>query len=264
MPNRNRGWIALVKVPLVVAGHSHVAALDQPAPEIGLVDIDETGVSILQGPWPRDVDYWSAFEQAARDRMPAIVWEGDQHNAAFLIEPTPPLDFVLSSAPDLPMDPRASYVAESQLRALFAPGIDPLGPIIRRMTQVSGGAVLIAGTPPPMGDADAIRARLANDPRVAAIAKERGSDVAAIAITSPYTMQKLWSLIQSMLAETAMAANGVFVPVPDRVRGDDGFLLERYWSDSATHANEDYRREMLNELAGAAEALAGELEADAA
>ena len=247
-----------MEVSLVVAGHSHVAALagpkDPPRAGTELVEIEGTSVSVLQGPWPRDVNYWAALADAARERMPAIVWEGDQHNAAFLIEPTPPVDFVLSAAPDLPMDPRASYVAESQLRALFAPTIDPLGPIVRRLREISGGPVLVAGTPPPIGDETAIRTRLPNDPRVVAGAAERGSDIASIGITSPYTMQKLWSLIQSMVAETTVAAGGFFVPVPDRARGADGFLLEQYWSDHATRANDEYRREMLTELAAAAQA----------
>lgn len=248
----------MVEVSLVVAGHSHATALAGPkgAPfPLGLVAVDDA-TSVLHGPLPRDVDYWAAFADAARGTIPAIVWEGDQHIAAFLIEATPPIDFVLSAAPDLPMDPRASYLAESQLRALFAPTIDPLGPIVRRLAQAAAGPVMVAGTPPPMGDEAAIRARLANDPRVAAAAAERGGDIEAVAITSPYTLQKLWSLIQSMVAETAAAAGGSFVPVPDRVRGADGFLLERYWSESATHANEEYRGEILAELAAVARAAA--------
>ncbi len=244
-----------MELSLVVAGHSHAAALGVPlpaedeSPAPGQIPIEDAAATALTGAWPRDDAYWAALEEAAGARVPAIVWSGTQHHAAFLVEPTPPIDFVLSAAPDLPMDPRASYVAEAQLRALFAPSIEPLGDLVRRLVAIAPSPVLVAGTPPPLGDPDAIAMRIVGD------VDEQGEPLDPPRLSSPYTMQKLWSLVQSMLAETTAAAGGVFVPVPDRLRGTDGFLREDYWSEDAVHANDDYGREMLRELIDVARAM---------
>ncbi len=251
-----------MELSLVVAGHSHAAALGVPIPAEddasapNQIAIEDAAAMALAGAWPRDDAYWAALEDAARERVPAIVWSGTQHHAAFLVEPVPPIDFVLSAAPDLPMDPRASYVAESQLRALFAPSIEPLGDLVRRLVAVASGPVLVAGTPPPLGDPDAIAMRVVSD------TNEDGEPEDPPRLSSPYTMQKLWSLVQSMLAETTVVAGGVFVPVPDRVRGADGFLREDYWSEDAVHANEHYGREMLRELVDVARATPTNAETD--
>lgn len=243
-----------MEISLVIAGHSHAAALGVPIPAgdepatPSQIAIEDAAAVALGGAWPRDDAYWSALEDAARTHVPAIVWSGTQHHAAFLVEPVPPIDFVLSAAPDLPMDPRASYVAEAQLRALFAPSIDPLGGLVRRLVAITSGPVFVAGTPPPLGDVDAITMRVVGD------VDAEGEPIDPPPLTSPYTMQKLWSLVQAMLAETAASAGGVFIPVPDRLRGADGFLREDYWSDDAVHANGAYGREMLRELIDVARA----------
>ena len=156
-----------------------------------------------------------------------IVWEGDQHIRALMVEPVPPLDFVLSAAPDLPLDPRASYVAEAQLRALFAPSLDPLASRAPLVASADGAAILVAGTPPPIGEVDAIAARLARDPQFAALIAS-GRDAAShptVTLTSPYTLQKVWSLLQ---LDAGRDRSGERAPCsfrsPDRTRNLEGFL----------------------------------------
>lgn len=246
--------------PLVIAGHSHIQAF-APAPNAVLAPtlVENGEILVLHGPEPRDDAYWQAFAAAAPGAPRALVWKGDQHIRALMIEPVPPLDFVLSAAPDLPLDPRASYVAEAQLRALFAPSMVPLPDLLRRLrAETSGSAILVAGTPPPIGEGDAIAVRLPRDPQFAAllVPSEQGG-APSVTLTSPYTLQKVWSLLQIILAEIATEAGAVFVPVPDRTRNLEGFLAPAYWSDDPVHANAAFARELAADLRATALELQG-------
>lgn len=241
--------------PLVVAGHSHIHAFAPPPNDVSMPTwVGNEDVRVLHGPDPRDDAYWQAFAGAEPGAPRAIVWGGDQHIRALLVEPVPPLDFVLSAAPDLPLDPRASYVAESQLRAFFAPSTAPLADELRRIrAQDPDCAVLVAGTPPPIGDGDAIATRLPRDPQFAALLVASGPGPApTVTLTSPYTLQKVWSLLQMILAEIATENGAVFVPVPDRTRTLEGFLAPAYWSDDPVHANAAFARELAADLRAAA------------
>lgn len=244
-----------VPSPLVVAGHSQINAFAPPPDHPSAPVIVEAGeVQVVHGPEPRDDAYWRAFATAAPGAPRAIVWQGDQHVRTLLVEPVPPLDFVLSAAPDLPLDPRASYVAEAQLRALFAPSMAPLPDVLRLVRDEAKGApVLLAGTPPPIGEGDAIAQRLPADPQFAAllVPGERGV-TPTLTLTSPYTLQKVWSLLQMILAEIAAANGATFVPVPDRTRNLEGFLAPAFWGDDPVHANAAFARELAADLRAAA------------
>lgn len=242
-----------MSLSLVLAGHSHLAALAAPvdpvAETIAPVTV-EGRLMALTGPTDRDDAYWAALaEAAAGGAVPAIVWQGTQHLDRFQIEPFPPLDFVLSLAPRLPLDPRASYVAEGQLRALFAPAIAPLGNLVARLRATGAPAVIVCGTPPPAGDAEAVRNRLI------ARAGDAAGELETARLSSPYTLQKLWSLVQAMMAEVSAANGAVFVAVPDRLRGTDGFLPLAMLADDAVHGNAEYGRAMREEIAAAASRL---------
>lgn len=239
---------------LIVAGHSHVDAFAPPPDGMAGPTLVESGdVTVVHGPVERDDEYWTVFAGAKPGAPRAIVWEGDQHIRALLIEPSPPIDFVLSAAPDLPLDPRASYVAEAQLRALFAPSMAPLAGVLRRVRKdAPASPLLVAGTPPPIGDIDAVAARLPRDPQfAAALLPDASGRAPVVTLTSPYTLQKVWSLVQIMLAEIAAENGATFVHVPDRTRTLEGFLAPAYWSDDPVHANPAFARELAADLRAA-------------
>lgn len=246
-----------MNVNLVIAGQSHLAAYLPAAsarPD-GPAEVPLGGAFVLDGPLPRDADYWHRLAELARGGTAAIVWGGDQHEA-FLLESAPPLDFVLSTAPDLPLDPRASYVSESQLRAAFAPSFARLADVIEQLTA-EGATVLVAGTTPPMDDVAALAARAALDERFAdrfPVAEPDQPAPPGPPITSPYTLQKLWSLVQTMTGEAARAAGATFVPVPDRLRTTDGFLPQSLQGPGFI-ADAGFGREMAAEFAAVAAEL---------
>lgn len=224
--------------PLVLGGHSHIAAFASPPSN----DPDTApDVTIPNAGAPRDETYWLALADAAGGRPLALVWEGNQHMTALLGAPTPPLDFVLSHAPDLPLDPRASYVLESQMRALFAPSMDRLAMAIGGL-RASAATVVVAGTPPPPSDEAALRrALLSINPGAVSLTANQP-------ITAAFTLQKSWSLLQIMVGETATGNGVAFVPVPDRVRDDDGFLHAYYAAGDGLHANARFGEAMLADL----------------
>lgn len=237
---------------LIVAGHSHIHAFAPPPDGVGFpVVVDGDDARVLHGPAARDEDYWRAFAAESPDVPHAIVWRGDQHLRTLLIEPTPPVDFVLSVAPDLPLDPRASYLAEAQLRALFAPSFAGLPEAIAA-ARTAGATVLVAGTPPPIGEAGAVIARLAGDPGFAPLVERRADGPAKpVVLSSLYLLQKVWSLLQVMLAEAATDGGATFVPVPDRTRTLEGFLAPVHWTDDPIHANAAFARELAADLRAA-------------
>lgn len=234
---------------LIVAGHSHIDAFLSPPENVAApVLVEGDDVRVLHGPEGRDRAYWEAFAAADPGVPHAIVWGGDQHLRALLVEPVPPIDFVLSAAPDLPLDPRASYVAEAQLRALFAPSFDGLAELIRTLRE-RGVETVVAGTPPPIGEVDALAQRLPRDPQFAPLLRSSEAGPAApLGLSSPYLLQKAWSLVQMMLGEIAAANGARFVPVPDRTRTLEGFLAPAYWSDDPIHANAAFAREVAADL----------------
>lgn len=239
--------------PLVVGGHSQIAAFAAVPADIAVpASVAGEDAVVVHGPEPRDEAYWDAFAALEPEAPHAIVWRGDQHIRTLLIEPVPPIDFVLANAPELTLDPRASYVAEAHLRALFAPSLADLPAVLRRVRAATTGPVLIAGTPPPIGEADAIVARLPADPQFAPLLAPDDGGTPQIALSSPYTLQKVWSLIQTMLGEIAAANGAPFVPAPDRTRTTEGFLARAYWSDDPVHANPAYARELAADLRAAA------------
>ena len=237
---------------LIVAGHSHIHAFAPPPEALDApVAVDADDARVLHGPAERDADYWRAFVAESPEVPHAIVWRGDQHLRALLTEPSPPVDFVLSVAPDLPLDPRASYLAEAQLRALFAPSFAGLAEAIAA-ARTAGAAVLVAGTPPPIGEAEAVIARLPADPGFAPLVQERADGRAKpVVLSSLYLLQKVWSLLQVMLAEAAGAGGATFVPVPDRTRTREGFLAPAHWTEDPVHANATFARELAADLRAA-------------
>lgn len=233
--------------PLAIGGHAHIAAYLPATPVDAGTEPVEPAPFVAMTDGARDTDYWSALASRGAGGTVVLVWEGDQHMNALLGAPVPPLDFVLSHAPDLPLDPRASYVPESQMRALFAPSLAPLGDVVARL-GAEGATVVVVGTPPPPGDDALLRRALA------AINPEVASASVIQPVTSAFALQKSWSLLQIMVGEAVAATGARFVPVPDRVRDEGGFLHPWYAADDGLHANARFGETMLAEVRAALDA----------
>jgi hypothetical protein len=239
---------------LVLAGHSHVHALGVPgvsageAPRIAAVPFPGADVVGVAGDHARGAAYWDLFIEAARGRVPAVIWAGNQHNAHFLFRADPPIDFVLSSDPRRTVDRAATLVPEAMLRAVFEPSLKPLRALLARLAAVSPAAPIVIGTPPPKGDPVRLCAGMAKESYFAETAATLGIAITPQALAPPALLAKLWRLLQDMMRDCATEAGATFVPVPARLIAPGDLLPDPYWAQDATHANRDYGRKLLREV----------------
>lgn len=235
---------------IVIAGHSHVAALIGGREWHGYLlpavisdnarsddAVDTTGPLLpiqgherifgLKGPWPRTAEYWDAFVENAAGRSVALLWEGNHHNGLFLIEQPIPFDFVPRSLASLPVDEDAVIVPEAVIRAKLGPAFNGIRELIARVKkQPDSRAALVGPPPPPILPTKHLNYRL----------------------TSSNVRLKLWQVQIDLLREEAEEVGAEFITAPDSVRDAEGFLKPEFWSVDPTHGNVAYGQVMLNEL----------------
>lgn len=245
---------------LVLAGHSHIVALGVPhctggPPEFIRISNGPPRMFAVAEKWVGDrLDpYWDLVARHAAGRTVALAWNGNQHNASFLIAPAPLFDFVCPGAATAGLHPRAVVLPAGVVRAYFRHTLIALGGLVRRMQASGARQVVILGTPAPKGDGDFILAHVRSEAYFQDAARAAGIDLATCAITPAPVRQKLWTLIQHMMAEIAAAEGALFLAVPPDTLDADGTLRREYWQDDSTHANAAYGatvRAGLERLAG--------------
>ena len=230
--------------PQVVAGgHSNVACLIN-AHEAGL---GPRGVRAAIA-YPADFgtleeDYWDFLADAASGRTVAVVWDGNQHNGAFLIEPEPPFRvYGESGAPGPPVAPSGQWVPREMLSTYWWESFAELGRAVERLLERS--RVLVIGTPPPK-PTEYIRAKLEGgnpdwDPWVADIASSRETPSPELPISPEPFRLALWSVIQDGMREQARRRGATFVPAPPAARDAAGLLIPDYSNGDLTHGNAQY------------------------
>ncbi|MGV3549943.1 hypothetical protein [Rhizobium sp.] len=238
---------------ILIAGHSHVAALGVPllgeGYELRQVPNGALPVFGLVGGWPReDTDYWKQVALRAEGRTVAIFWRGNQHFHHFLVMPDRGFDFLVDSAPHLAVEPSVPTVPEATVIEFMRADMADLDPVIKEI-KAAGGRVVLCGTPPPKGDAAFVRERILHEKYFRKVAEDLGVDLASIGISSPLLLYKLWVVMQNSLADVARRHGVLFMPVPDRLRDSGGFLHPDYYAGDVTHSNHAYGALMLEDLA---------------
>lgn len=238
---------------ILIAGHSHVAALGVPLVRDGyeLLRIGHGDVPIfgLVGGWPlEDTDYWEQVAHHAEGRVVAILWRGNQHFHHFLIMPDAGFDFVLDSEPQLDVDPHRPLVPEATVIEFMRADMIDLDAIIEAI-HAAGGQVVLCGTPPPKGDAGFVREKILHEGYFRKTAEELGADLETIEISPPRLLYKLWKVMQNSLRDVATRHGARFMPVPETLQTSDGFLHPDYYAGDVTHANRAYGDVVLRQLA---------------
>lgn len=238
---------------IIIAGHSHTRAL------IGYGDGRQAGVYLLpveghdrifglHSPWPRPKEYWSTLIRYGSGNTIALLWEGNLHNELFLIEPVPRFDFVLRQFRSLPVDEGVAIVPEALVRAkfrLFFGGL--LADLLAALKAQAGCRIALVGTPPPIGDNEHLRGLLPTE--LPFLNRPPGAMEEQLTLTSPIVRLKLWLVVQQIFEEQAQQAGVDFVPVPDNVTDEIGFLRPEFWGVDLTHSNPAYGRVMVSCLA---------------
>ena len=232
-------WVGSSDPALLVAGHSHrFAFLDylvrsgQTAPIAVLDQRDQVGFAA--DPSTGQVDeYFEAALSAARDRaLPlALIWDGNQHNGAFLIESEERFSIYPVIGPWEDGYPRP-LIPRSLVYEFFRFGLAGLRAVL---SNVHGERILVLGTPPPKTD-DQVRAGITKEPLLVQAAEKLGMSPSTLRITPLPIRLELWRMTQELLAEIAAEFRVPFVRVPDDALIDGALRPDASLQD-ATHAN---------------------------
>jgi hypothetical protein len=247
--------ISIPDVKVIIAGHSHSAAIsralvkantgvERKAREIAL----QQRIGGLRG-GPGTPGYWGMLRGLAQTRSVAVVWNGNQHNADFLLASDQPLDFLPRDYPDASVIPGTRLEPEAVIREHFRPSLEPLRQLLAEMPPHGKLRRLLVGTPAPLCDNNEIRRKLGKEPLFGEKAAALGLDITQVEITPPTVRRKLWFIIQAMMAEIAEENAWQFVPVAAETMNERGYLRSDLSADDVTHANIEFGCLMVRQIA---------------
>jgi hypothetical protein len=247
--------VSMLNVRAIVAGHSHSAAISRAlvkaatdvqrqARDIAL----QQGIGGLRG-GPGTPGYWHTLRELGQTRSIAVVWNGNQHNADFLLACEQPLDFLPRDYPDPSVLPKARLVAEAVIREHFWPSLEPLRELLAEIPAHDSLKRLLIGTPPPLFDNGEIRMRLNKEPLFGEKIAAMGLEISQVKITPPTVCRKLWFVIQAMMAEIAEEGAWQFVPVAPETMDERGYLRSDLSAGDITHANIEFGSLMVRRIA---------------
>jgi hypothetical protein len=231
---------------IVACGHSHARSLLQ-ALEAGDGPFGLTAaVAFTEDREPPTAeDYWDYVAELVIGRTVAIVWNGNQHNSAFLLRQQPPFR-VYDPEGTEPGAEEGAWLPRGLFRELWLPTMDGLSVLLDRIGAICSPVVVC--TPPPKPDS-LVRSALATEPLFLEQSAELGYDAGDPQIAPEAVRVALWRLLRDLLAETAAAAGAPFVPVPPEAVTPDGLLRAEYSDPDVTHANSAYGRLVWSQLA---------------
>lgn len=163
---------------------------------------------------------------------------GNEHNVLSIAQASPQFDFILGSAPDLPLDKHAEIIPESVLRETLRDWMGVKVDTMRAIRKATMAPVIQVEPPPPL-------------PReqVLAYPKEFFQKTLSLRKVSPDLLRyKMWRLQTELYREICAELDIDFVPtLPDFV-GDDGMLVRSAWATDATHANALFGERMMSHV----------------
>ena len=249
--------VSIVDIKAVIAGHSHSAAISRALVAKASAGVQrqardsalQQGIGGLRG-GPGTPGYWDMLRDLAQTRSIAVVWNGNQHTADFLLASDQPLDFLPRGYPDPSVLPKTRLVAEAVIREHFRPSVEPLRQLLAEMPAHDRLKRLLVGTPAPLFDNGEIRKRLSKEPLFGEKAAAMGLDISQVEITPPTVRRKLWFVIQAMMAEIAEEGGWQFVPVAPETMDERGYLRPDLSAGDVTHANIEFGSIMVQQIAG--------------
>jgi hypothetical protein len=230
---------------ILAAGHSHarnlLTALDAGLGPAGV----RCGVAFTtdREPPTRD-DYWDYVAERAAGRTLAIVWNGNQHNSAFMLRHRPPFRVYREGGIELGPE-EGPWLPRTMFREAWDSTFDGLRSLLQRVVPLAD--VYVVCTPPPNPEA-LVRGVLLEEPHFISLAEELGYDLNDLQITPEPVRVALWSVLAEMLEDVAVAGGATFVPVPDGVTSPDGLLLPEFSAGDVTHAGPAYGAKVWSQL----------------
>lgn len=235
---------------VLIVGHSHILAM-----LAGYTSREVASRSVQFGfmhsedrtKWPQVNDHY--WDTAARSTAPtiAIVWNGNQHNAHFLLQTEPPLRLagtVLSNYGNHD-GMEAIVVSPSMFEELWQPDFASLEEVVKKLSCVK--RCMVVGTPPPKDEVE-IREHLKSDEYFIQRARDMDISVESLKVSNNEFRVALWQQIQDGLARVANQTGIEFVPVAPSCLTSSSLLAKGLGAPDATHANGIYGVEILRAI----------------
>jgi hypothetical protein len=227
----------------VCIGHSHVGALQragkQEGVELDAINFWETGEYRQQ----EDGRFTGMKPELARrlgqGRRVFSLVGGAAHTVLGMVEQQRAFDFVLPSAPDLPIDETRELVAAEALREkLTEMAEEHLAAALPLIIQAAQAPVLQLEPPPPVADEDRIIPHIAWDMYFPGQPKR---------IAPKWVRYKLWRMHSEVIETVCARFNVGYIRAPEAAKDSEGFLDLQYDEDGA-HANGAYGALVLQQL----------------
>lgn len=235
--------------PLVCIGHSHLRSLDEAAATDGVPLVALNFWSLKDATVTRDgrITLCDPVTQHL-DGGPVFSWiGGSAHHTLGLLQHPRPFDFVLPSAPDLPLDPRAEVLPFDCVRAALLESMRDVLRLMRLLREATTGPVFHLEPPPIYSD----ESRLAADIHPIlifrlGIARSR-RDLPGTRVGWRHLRFKLWQLHSEVIDEFCRSLDIGFVRHPPEAADAEGYLRPEYYLNPM-HVNSDYGRLVMHQM----------------
>jgi hypothetical protein len=187
----------------------------------------------------------------AGDRRALMVMSiaGNHHNQIGLLNHPRKFDFVLPSAPDLPLLGDHEVVPAAFIEATLASRLAYALRLLATLARTAQCRVVHLQSPPPNPSAE----HIARHP------DEMFKDAVEQYGVAPASVRlKLWKLHSALFRKACDELGIPFVPPPPEAVDPSGFLVERAWGRDATHASDWYGELVISQVEALAEADRGE------
>lgn len=227
---------------IVIVGHSHTFAMLSAFEN--RKDLSKRFAVISQADMskhiPVDQSYWNYANSLSKKSRLAIAWNGNQHNILFLLD-----EKLRFKAQGLNEEFDFPAVSISRLEKLFEPTFTELSIAIDDFEDKS--RLLFLGTPAPKPKFF-LDGLIRNDDFFTQIAKEKNLRIEELEVTHDEIRVYMWLLTQKLLESRAGSIGASFIPTPHDSYDSNFILVENYWSQDLTHANDLYGALMLDEI----------------
>ncbi|MBC2669064.1 hypothetical protein ACFOON_08835 [Novosphingobium piscinae] len=181
-----------------------------------------------------------------------LSFPGGYHCVIGLVKSNPDYDFVFDEVEGVVQD--VWMVPQRVIASTFDYHLET-EQLVRKVKQAAAGPVYILAFPPPKQDNEFMLKHLLarwNKPY-------RGQDIAACGLSRPQLRRKLWLLECGRVRIWAEKLDVGFVPAPVACFNGNGFLDSTYFANDATHANVEYGKLVLEQVASVVDGRQGSL-----
>ena len=238
----------------LVVGHSHIIAMQGAADllrdagearHLRFIQLLDADHSPNVEPGPAGMTLASALRERLDTEIAAAAGpalfqsiSGNEYHFIGLVNHPRRFDFVLPSAPHLPIEPDAEIIPFDLMHAGLKNSMEYALVILACLRRVTKLPIWHIQSPPPVP----------SNAEIAAHPQQFGDAIASHGVAPPFLRLKLWRL-QSEIYRNACVEHGIsFMAVPEAALDADGFMRPEGWHQDPTHANYWYGRLVLDQI----------------